>query len=86
MVETTAWMTASAALGVHWDSRGHTGAMMSMGKGAIVNIARKQKNECSEFDGVGTSKYRRCPGYDFMVQVLHRSTGVHDREQSPVPR
>ena len=23
---------------VHWDSKGHTGAMMSMGKGAIVNI------------------------------------------------
>ena len=27
--------------GVHWDSKGHTGVMMSMGKGAIVNIARK---------------------------------------------
>ena len=29
------------SFGVHWDSKGHTGAMMSMGKGAIVNIARK---------------------------------------------
>ena len=29
--------------GVHWDSKGHTGAMMSMGKGAIVNIPRKHK-------------------------------------------
>ena len=28
---------------VHWDSRGHTGAMMSMGKGVIVNIVRKHK-------------------------------------------
>ena len=29
--------------GVHWDSKGHTGSMMSMGKGAIVNISRKHK-------------------------------------------
>ena len=35
------WVDRS--LGVHWDSRGHTGVMMSMGKGAIVNIARKHK-------------------------------------------
>ena len=26
---------------VHWDSKGHTGSMMSMGKGAIMNISRK---------------------------------------------
>ena len=31
------------SFGVHWDSKGHTGAMMSMGKGAIVNISRKHK-------------------------------------------
>ena len=35
------WVDRS--LGVHWDSKGHTVAMMSMGKGAIVNIARKYK-------------------------------------------
>ena len=35
------WVDGS--FGVHWDSKGHTGAMMSMGKGAIVNIARKHK-------------------------------------------
>ena len=29
--------------GVHWDSKGHTGAMMSMGKGAIVNVSRRHK-------------------------------------------
>ena len=28
---------------VHWDSKGHTSAMLSMGKGAIVNILRKYK-------------------------------------------
>ena len=28
---------------VQWDLRGHTWAMMSMGKGAIVNILRKHK-------------------------------------------
>ena len=31
------------ACGVHWDSKGHTGAMMSMGKCAIVNVSRKHK-------------------------------------------
>ena len=35
------WVDGS--FGVHWDSKGHTGAMVSMGKGAIVNIARKHK-------------------------------------------
>ena len=29
--------------GVHWDSKGHTGVMMSMGKGAIVNVSKKHK-------------------------------------------
>ena len=28
---------------VHWGSKGHTGAMMSMVKDAIVNVARKHK-------------------------------------------
>ena len=35
------WVDAS--YGVHWDCKGHTGAMMSMGKVALVNIARKHK-------------------------------------------
>ena len=35
------WVDAS--YGVHWDSKGHTGAMVSMGKGAIVNVSRKHK-------------------------------------------
>ena len=33
------WVDAS--YGVHWDCKGHTGAMMSMGKGAIDNVSRK---------------------------------------------
>ena len=32
-----------AAYEVHWDSKGHTRAMISMGKGALVNISKKQK-------------------------------------------
>ena len=32
-----------ASYGVHWDCKGHTGAMMQMVKGALVNIARKHK-------------------------------------------
>ena len=35
------WVDAS--YGVHWDCKGHTEAMMSMGKGAIVNVSRKHK-------------------------------------------
>ena len=35
------WVDAS--YGVHWDCKDHTGAMMSMGKGAIVNVSRKHK-------------------------------------------
>ena len=35
------WVDRS--FGVHWDSKRNTGAMISMGKGAIVNIPRKKK-------------------------------------------
>ena len=35
------WVDGS--YGVHWDSKGHTGAIMSMGRGALVSIARKHK-------------------------------------------
>ena len=29
--------------GLHWDCKGHTGEMISMGKGALVNITRKHR-------------------------------------------
>ena len=29
--------------GVHWDSKGHTGAMISIGKSEIVNVSRRHK-------------------------------------------
>ena len=35
------WVDAS--YGVHWDCKVYTGAMMSMGKVATVNISRKHK-------------------------------------------
>ena len=35
------WVDAS--YGVHWDSKGHTGMMMSLGKGAVMSFSRKQK-------------------------------------------
>ena len=35
------WVDASYE--VHWECKGHTGPMMSMGKGAFVNIAKKHK-------------------------------------------
>ena len=39
------WVDGSS--GVHWDSKGHTGAMMKMGRGAIINISRKHKMNVS---------------------------------------
>ena len=48
------WVDGS--YGVHWDSKGHTGAMISMGKGAIVNI-KKTQDESRKFDRIGTGKY-----------------------------
>ena len=35
------WVDASYV--VHWDCKGHTGVMMSMDKGAVAKIARKDK-------------------------------------------
>ena len=32
-----------ASYGVHWDSKGHTGTMMTMGRGALLTISRKHK-------------------------------------------
>ena len=32
-----------APYGVHWDCKGDTGEMMSMGKGSIFNVSRKHK-------------------------------------------
>ena len=35
------WVDGS--YGVHWDSKGHTRAMMSMGRGATVNVSKKHR-------------------------------------------
>ena len=35
--------SVEASYGVHWESKGHTRAMLSMGKGSIVNVSRKHK-------------------------------------------
>ena len=32
-----------ASYGVHWDSKGHTGVMMTMGRGTRINVSRKHK-------------------------------------------
>ena len=32
-----------ASDGVHWDSKGHTRAMMTMGRGALIHISIKHK-------------------------------------------
>jgi len=35
------WVDAS--YGVHWDCKGHTGMMMSLGKGAVMSFSHRQK-------------------------------------------
>ena len=35
------WVDASYS--VHWDCKGHTGAMMLLGEGAIIRFSRKHK-------------------------------------------
>ena len=32
-----------ASYEVHWDSKGHTEAMITMGRGALINVSRKHK-------------------------------------------
>ena len=42
-----------ASYEVHLDSKGHTGAMMNMGKGALIHVSRKQKlnvGSCMELE------------------------------------
>ena len=41
------WVDAS--YGVHWDFKAHTGALMSLGLGAIVNVSRKHKLNVGSF-------------------------------------
>ena len=41
MINIMWWLDGS--YGVHCDSKGYTGAMMSMGRSAIVNVSRKHK-------------------------------------------
>jgi hypothetical protein len=46
---------ADASFAVHPDFKSHTGAMMTLGKGAMQSITRKQKNECAKQHRRGTS-------------------------------
>ena len=77
------WVDGS--FGVHWDSKGHTGATMSMGKGAIVNIARKHnmnvgsstESELVSIDGVlgmimWCKYFMESQGYTIESNVLYQ--------------
>ena len=58
------WIDAS--YNVHWDARGHNGAMMTMGKGAITSNSNKQKlnvGSSTESELVAT--------HDQMPDVMH---------------
>ena len=65
---------------VHWISKGHTGSMMSMGKGQGRNSERVKKAQAQrlKFNGVRVSKYCGCSRCDDMVQVFHGSTRPYD--------
>ena len=69
---------ADGACGVHWDSKGHTGAMMSMGKGAIVNVSRRQNlNVGSSTKSELVSIADVLGVHNDMVQVLYGGAGVN---------
>ena len=58
------WIDAS--YNVHWDARGHNGAMMTMGKGAIISNSNYQKlnvGSSTESELVAT--------HDQMPDVMH---------------
>ena len=38
-----------SSYGVHWDSKGHTGAMMTRGRGALIDVSRKHKLNVGSF-------------------------------------
>ena len=58
----------------------YMGVMMYMVRGAIVNIAQNTQDECGNFCGIGTGKYRRYAGYELMVLVFHGSAVVQNQE------
>jgi hypothetical protein len=59
------WVDAS--YNVHNDCRvGHTGAMMSLGRGAPISFSRKQKLNVRSSCG-----HRRCPAVDLMGALFH---------------
>ena len=71
--------------GVHWDSKGHTGTMMTMGRKALINISKKHKlnvgsSTVSELDSIADvlgimmwSKYfMESQGYLIKNNVLYQ--------------
>ena len=77
------WVDAS--YGVHWDSKGHTGMMMSMGKGAPMSGSWKQKlnaRSSTEAELIGIDDaipnimvayyFIRAQGYDVTHNILYQ--------------
>ena len=66
------WIDAS--YNVHWDARGHNGAMMTMGKSAIISNSNKQKlnvGSSTESELVAT--------HDQMPDVMHTLYFIEDQ-------
>ena len=77
------WVDAS--FGTHWDSKGHTGAMMSFGKGAAMSLSKKQKLNArssteSELIGIDDAipsimwllYFIKAQGYDVTHNILYQ--------------
>ena len=57
------WIDASYAQ--HWDSKGHTGGMMSLGKGAVTSKSNKQK-----IQGRSSTEDELIGVFDMLPQVI----------------
>ena len=62
----------NAAYGTQWDMKGHTGMVMSLGKGAIISASRAQKINTR------SSTEAELVGIDDMICLLYTSPSPRD--------
>ena len=61
----------------HWDMKGYMGMVTSLGKGAVMNAFRAQKDKYSEFHGVRTGRYRQHDPQNDVGDVFFGGTGIY---------
>ena len=80
----TSWVDGS--YDVHWNSKGHTGATMSMGKGAIVNVSRRHKLNAGSSTESELVSIADVLGLMIWCKYFMDGAGLHDWQQSSVSR